>query len=58
MTTALGLFIGIFAAVLVALIARKRLTNQYGASDAVYAQEQSGQFRVEVRIPARTEATA
>ncbi len=37
---------------------RKRLTNQYGASDAVYAQEQSGQFRVEVRIPAVTEATA
>ena len=31
---------------------RKRLTNQYGASDAVYAQEQDGQFRVEVRIPA------
>jgi hypothetical protein len=35
---------------------RKRLTNQYGASDAVYAQEQSGQFRVEVRIPAVTGA--
>ena len=31
---------------------RKRLINQYGASDAVYAQEQEGQFRVEVRIPA------
>ena len=30
---------------------RKRLTNQYGASDAVYAREQEGQFRVEVRIP-------
>jgi len=31
---------------------RKRLINQYGASDAVYAQEQEGHFRVEVRIPA------
>ena len=31
---------------------RKRLTNQFGASDAVYAQEQEGRFRVEVRIPA------
>jgi LytS/YehU family sensor histidine kinase len=30
---------------------RKRLTNQYGATDAVYAREQEGQFRVEVRIP-------
>jgi two-component system, LytTR family, sensor histidine kinase AlgZ len=30
---------------------RKRLTNQYGATDAVYAREQDGQFRVEVRIP-------
>jgi hypothetical protein len=30
---------------------RKRLTNHYGATDAVYAQEQEGQFRVEVRIP-------
>ena len=37
---------------------RKRLTNQYGASDAVYAQEQEGQFRVEVRIPIVTEASA
>ena len=37
---------------------RKRLTNQYGTTDAVYAQEQSGHFRVEVRIPAKTEATA
>ena len=37
---------------------RQRLTNQYGAADAVYAQEQSGHFRVEVRIPARTEAAA
>ena len=33
---------------------RKRLTNQYGATDAVYAQEREGQFRVEVRIPAVT----
>jgi len=37
---------------------RKRLTNQYGASDAVFAQEQEGQFRVEVRIPAVLEASA
>ena len=37
---------------------RKRLTNQYGASDAVYAQEQEGQFKVEVRIPILTEASA
>jgi two-component system sensor histidine kinase AlgZ len=37
---------------------RKRLTNQYGASDAVYAQEQAGQFRVEVRIPVVTEVPA
>ena len=33
---------------------RKRLTNQYGAMDAVYAREHAGQFRVEVRIPAVT----
>ena len=33
---------------------RKRLTNQYGATDAVYAQEREGAFRVEVRIPAVT----
>ena len=33
---------------------RKRLTNQYRDADPVYAQEQSGQFRVEVRIPAVT----
>jgi LytS/YehU family sensor histidine kinase len=33
---------------------RKRLTNHYGAADAVYAHEHSGQFRVEVRIPAVT----
>jgi hypothetical protein len=31
---------------------RKRLTNQYGATDAVYAQEREGEFRVEIRIPA------
>ena len=37
---------------------RKRLTNQYGASDAVFAQEQEGQFRVEVRIPIVTGASA
>jgi hypothetical protein len=40
---------------------RQRLTNQYGAADAVYAREQDGQFRVEVRIPAilaSTQATA
>ena len=37
---------------------RKRLTNQYGASDAVYAQEQAGQFRVEIRIPVVTEVPA
>ncbi len=35
---------------------RKRLTNQYGATDAVYAQERAGEFRVEVRIPAVTES--
>ena len=33
---------------------RKRLTNHYGAADAVFAHEQSGQFRVEVRIPVVT----
>ncbi len=33
---------------------RKRLTNQYGATDAVYAQEREGAFRVEIRIPAVT----
>jgi two-component system, LytTR family, sensor histidine kinase AlgZ len=37
---------------------RQRLTNQYGASDAVFAQEQEGRFLVEVRIPAITEASA
>jgi LytS/YehU family sensor histidine kinase len=37
---------------------RKRLTNQYGTSDAVYAQELEGKFRVEVRIPAFAGATA
>jgi hypothetical protein len=30
---------------------RQRLSNQYGAPDAVYAQEQDGHFKVEVRIP-------
>jgi hypothetical protein len=37
---------------------RKRLTNQYGATDAVFAREEEGQFRVEVRIPASAEAPA
>jgi hypothetical protein len=37
---------------------RKRLTNQYGASDAFYAQEREGQFRVEIRIPVVTGAPA
>ena len=37
---------------------RKRLTNQYNATDAVYAREQEGLFRVEVRIPVATRATA
>ena len=37
---------------------RKRLTNHFGAIDAVYAQEREGQFRVEVRIPAVTGAHA
>jgi LytS/YehU family sensor histidine kinase len=37
---------------------RKRLTNQYGTSDAVFAQEQEGQFKVEVRIPIVTEVSA
>jgi LytS/YehU family sensor histidine kinase len=37
---------------------RRRLTNQYGASDAVYAREQEGHFLVEVRIPTVTEASA
>jgi two-component system, LytTR family, sensor histidine kinase AlgZ len=35
---------------------RNRLTNQYGVTDAVFAREDSGRFRVEVRIPAVTEA--
>ena len=30
---------------------RKRLTTEFGVYDAVRAEEQSGQFRVEVRIP-------
>ena len=37
---------------------RKRLTNHYGTTDAVYAQEDAGQFRVEVRIPAVTGVVA
>ena len=37
---------------------RKRLTNHYGAGDAVYAQEQEGHFRVELRIPAFAKASA
>jgi two-component system, LytTR family, sensor histidine kinase AlgZ len=37
---------------------RKRLTNHFGAVDAVYAQEREGHFRVEVRIPAVTGAHA
>src|SRR5688500_13017212 len=32
-------------------VLRRRLTNQYGSADSVYAQERDGQFRVEVRIP-------
>ena len=35
---------------------RKRLASQCGVSDALFAREQSGQFFVEVRIPAITEA--
>jgi two-component system, LytTR family, sensor histidine kinase AlgZ len=30
---------------------RKRLTTEFGVSDAVLAEERSGRFRVEVRIP-------
>ena len=30
---------------------RKRLTNEFGVSDAVRAEERAGRFRVEVRIP-------
>ena len=37
---------------------RKRLTNHFGAVDAVYAREEEGRFRVEVRIPAVTPAFA
>ena len=37
---------------------RKRLVNQYGSVDAVYAHEQSGHFRVELRIPVATEVPA
>lgn len=33
---------------------RDRLASQYGAADAVYAREESGRFRIEVRIPAVT----
>jgi hypothetical protein len=35
---------------------RKRITTQFGVQDAVQAREQSGYFRVEVRIPAVTAA--
>jgi hypothetical protein len=35
---------------------RKRLTTQFGAYEAVQAAEQSGHFRVEVRIPVVTAA--
>ncbi len=35
---------------------KKRLTTQFGTYDAVQAAEQSGYFRVEVRIPAVTAA--
>jgi LytS/YehU family sensor histidine kinase len=31
---------------------RDRLAKHYGVSDAVYAREESGRFRIEVRIPA------
>lgn len=37
---------------------RDRLKSQYGTPDAVYAREESGRFRIEVRIPAVTGATA
>jgi LytS/YehU family sensor histidine kinase len=35
---------------------RKRLTNQFGVYEAVQAKEESGQFRVEVRMQAVTAA--
>jgi hypothetical protein len=35
---------------------RDRLASQYGAADAVFAREDSGRFRIEVRIPAVTSA--
>jgi hypothetical protein len=35
---------------------RKRLTAQFGVYDAVHAAEESGRFRVEVRLPAVTVA--
>ena len=37
---------------------RDRLRSQYGTPDAVYAREESGRFRVEVRIPAVTRAAS
>ena len=51
MTTALGLYIGIFAAVLVALIARRRLTNHIalgiaGALGLLYAMTAHGMLGV------------
>jgi hypothetical protein len=35
---------------------RDRLASQYGAADAVFAREDSGRFRIEVRLPAVTSA--
>ena len=37
---------------------RKRLTTEFGVYDAVRAEEQSGQFRVEVRIPVAAPQTS
>ena len=37
---------------------RKRLSTEFGVHDAVRAEEQSGQFRVEVRIPVVPEPAA
>ena len=37
---------------------RDRLANQYGAADAVFAREDAGRFRIEVRIPAVTSLDA
>jgi LytS/YehU family sensor histidine kinase len=35
---------------------RDRLASQYGSADAVFAREDDGRFRIEVRIPAVTTA--